>query len=300
MQRYHAIKDKHKKTIQRQASKIIGARIANPDYEDPQKLFSAQQNLSQSTSSITSSKSGSHDVDFDTPDDLDLTINENEVLTEFDRRLHQKYESPKSSQSLKSEAISCDSNLNISSGSSHWHHQSGEGYYESILEKNLTEQSVERCDSFRTTSTTKFKYSTKEHIEDDSSHLKSEISKTVAHSTVRTGSPLLGRRGVFRPTKAPPPVPQKPPKFTQHTDNNSNTSDVSRKDQTETKVVVNETSTTKTITNAKNTFVGKFSSETRNITSKFSSENLDDNELSEKVMSVEQKGWVKTVVGRFE
>ncbi|KAK9700646.1 RhoGEF domain [Popillia japonica] len=206
LQKYHAIRDRHKKIVINQVSKIIGARIANPDYEDPQKLFCSISSLNNSMSSIASYKSESHDIEFDVPDDFDMTINENEVLTEFDKRLQINNneacsEVDISSQRVVEEEITVHnqrivSQLNVSNSS-----QNSDSYYESLMEDTLNETDLGRCDSFRVSSD--INKSTNVAVpkcEDNNETISSVISKMD-----------LNRKFV-RPSKAPPPIPAKPSK----------------------------------------------------------------------------------------
>ncbi|XP_066148186.1 uncharacterized protein [Euwallacea fornicatus] len=95
-------------------SKSTGEKLANPDYVDPQTLFVNSRNNSQASLSLDSGvASGSFDVaDDDIIGRLDMSLNEKEVLKEFEKRL--------------------------SEGSSR--HSPSDSYYESLLEDSLIDE----------------------------------------------------------------------------------------------------------------------------------------------------------------
>ncbi|XP_022915912.2 uncharacterized protein [Onthophagus taurus] len=263
IQKYHAIKERHRRSSSKQASKAaIGARIANPDYEDPQKIFASMNSLNQSTISIASSKTESEDIDFEAPEELDMTINEHEVLTEFDRRLRENECSrfsctvtAVSSQSITeiSTILSHNSNTVTRSSSEilNSSQNSDDSYYESILEKNLNDDNVERCDSFRVSGASRPEF----------------LKKNIVRCSSTNNSPLFERKSLQRPTKAPPPIPAKPLKFTTNTE-------------------LTNQSTLKSTNTIKSNFL-----ESTATTESF---------LNGNSRRSQSKGWVKTVVGRFE
>lgn len=125
---------KTKSPTYKQGSKSMGAKIANPDYADPQKLFpnplEANTHTAEPTNLMISDL------------DMDMTINETEVLKELDKRLSQN-----------SQISLCKSSHNDSSNSKEIFNSShnSDSYYESLLEKSLNdeEKNIEKSDSFR-------------------------------------------------------------------------------------------------------------------------------------------------------
>lgn len=235
-----------------QNSKNTGERIANPDYVDPQKFI-----LNSSRSSLVQDKE-----DSDTLERLDMTINENDVLTEIENRLQKSMSLDDTGQikqcsflSSRSEQFE-HSSLSISSFNSS---QNDDSYYESILDDNLVEEYVKnesgvlvlKQDSFRSTEN---KYILKQNQTNSGETAKLNIS------TSKSDSRISERRAIKRPNKAPPPIPVKPT----HLKNGH-------------KIGTNETIKT-------------------NIIEDNSKEICEEN-LSE---AVPTKSWVKAMVGRFE
>lgn len=285
LQKYHAIRDRHKKTVINQVSKIIGARIANPDYEDPQKLFSSISSLNNSTSSIASTKSVSPEIEFEVPNDFDMTINENEVLTEFNKRLQTNIEEVtdnvvSSSQIMfetQSSVHSHDTNIDVNVSNSS---QSFDSYYESLLEDKLNEKDLERCDSFRVSSN-----------DVHASPLKSEDNTNINKSYSKSET----NKKILRPCKAPPPIPVKP---TKHIGNSS----YSKRDIKETlnkTTVLNKTLDSNSISQSSYMYrsLSKLNTTKDEDTNEINTEHTSTTDTSEIIQS---KGWVKTVIGRFE
>lgn len=171
VQRFRAIiseeqRRSRKMPTYKQGSKSMGAKIAQPDYADPQKLFRSTQTLAaEEKFSSTQTLAVEEKSNFET---LDLSINEKEVLScgdrvslEFEKRLHS------SSQDV----------LNSS--------QNSDSYYERLMEKNLND--------FDTTP-------------------KPAAALQRLEGETKDKEPVQpkDRRYVKRPTKAPPPIPSKP------------------------------------------------------------------------------------------
>lgn len=218
-----------------------------------------------------------------------MTINENEVLTEFDKRLQTSIDDC-SGAIISSQCISAtsttvhnqntDSHLDVSNSS-----QNSDSYYESLLEDTLSEKQLERCDSFRVSTDLKKDNQTaldsKGNTETNKSCIinKLEISKTI-----------------LRPSKAPPPIPAKPikPILDNYISN--------KKDSIE---IVNNAAILKkkeifnTIIQSSQTRLSestKFINTTRDMMYQKSTKEVNNptNEI------IQSKGWVKTVIGRFE
>ncbi|CAH0547718.1 unnamed protein product [Brassicogethes aeneus] len=161
-------------SVHRMGSRSTGEKLAHPDYADPQKLFANSRNSSQVSLSAETDFMGEKEH-------LDLSINENDVLKEIEKRLQ-------------------STNFELNGGSSHKKvnssHNQNSDYYESILDKNLTEEYVKdangkliaKQDSFSNGDNKaiyKMKYSSQNIIKKDSFSIK-------------------------RPNRAPPPIPTKP------------------------------------------------------------------------------------------
>uniref|UniRef100_A0A1Y1KCR1 DH domain-containing protein n=1 Tax=Photinus pyralis TaxID=7054 RepID=A0A1Y1KCR1_PHOPY len=117
VQRFRAIISEEQKrtgkpTVLGKRSENIGARIAHPDYADPQKLFRSSQSLSQSD--LTDDLMGHCE-------NLDLSISETEVLS-YGERVKKEFEESRANSSQD-----CNSS------------QNSDSYYERLLEKNLNE-----------------------------------------------------------------------------------------------------------------------------------------------------------------
>ncbi|KAK4873112.1 hypothetical protein RN001_015141 [Aquatica leii] len=218
-------------------SENIGARIAHPDYADPQKLFRASQHLSQS------------DLQLDDEDlmgnceALDLSINEKEVLS-YGEKVKKEFE-----ESIGANCSSHEKPRNNFNSS-----QNCDSYYERLLEKNLNDgcdgKNAERSASFNNASQPKV---------------------------------------IKRPTKAPPPIPVKPTRLL-----NPSMSETSKENI--------ENSNNKTATGEHNFHTGRrriFVSKGVYDVSPDNDLHKDDNELTS-AQPVNSKGWVKTIVGRFE
>lgn len=195
LQRFRAmISEEQRRNVKlptyKQGSKSMGAKIANPQYADPQKLFASTSQINLQEEEETR-KQQHVDIDVNDligePEVIDLSLNESEVMNEFDRRLRISREdsnitdtgqlSPTNKKAstltkiptmpqITTTSFSGDSTVNI------------ESYYENILDKNLSsdgETTEEFCDR-----NTPFK------------------SKEIRRSLIK------------RPTKAPPPIPVKP------------------------------------------------------------------------------------------
>lgn len=271
----------------------MGAKIANPDYEDPHKLFNCTPTSSQLslTHNIPETQKIIEDADVNAEPDLDMSISEHEVLTEFEKRWENTKQLPnpvdtgqnfsqnltKSSQCEKSASLSkiCDDNsskvIKECSSSDVFSSQNLDSYYESIFEKNLNGVNVERNDSFLS--------------------CKSETTQK------KTEVKLLKR-----PNKAPPPIPTKPFKLTQNklveaiNENNSyfknnitSHSNILRKSSSQSNGdKFSYKKVTTTFTKSDNNISAKSCSITQQST---------NNAFSEEVNT---KGWVKTIINRFE
>lgn len=111
----------------KQGSKSMGEKIANQDYADPSKLFTASRNPSELNLSTVEVE----EEEFDVIEKLDLTINESDVFKELEKRLKFVEE-----QGVKS-SQSCNCNFTDVSISSS---QSAECFYETIMERKLDEE----------------------------------------------------------------------------------------------------------------------------------------------------------------
>lgn len=220
----------------KQGSKSMGAKIAQPDYADPQKLFRSTQTLAaEEKFSSTQTLAVEEKSNFET---LDLSINEKEVLScgdrvslEFEKRLHS------SSQDV----------LNSS--------QNSDSYYERLMEKNLNDFDAN----------TPNPAAGLQRLEGET-----KDSEPVQHKD---------RRYVKRPTKAPPPIPSKPARLL--TTNSSSFSE-------------NCSATNgNTITACDNKF-------NKSATKPLAPSPPRRIEGAAIKTTTSSKGWVKTVVGRFE
>lgn len=272
LQKFRALLSEEQKNKQcgltyKQTSKSIGARIANPDYEDPHRLlFTSTPTSSQSSLSLYPEEIKINE-DFDLigePEALDMSLNENDVLTIFEKRLKETKESDItnsvdagqniSSHYQKSVSLSeiCgnDNNYIITcerSNSDIFSSQNSDSYYESILENKLNGVNIARNGSFRT--------STNEE----------EISNNQT-----TNNKISHEKLLKRPNKAPPPIPTKP----------------------------------KFLTNVYTTFNVKkeyFNNKQTQITTRDNnSVSLNRTMLGEENAFRDSKGWVKTMVERFD
>ncbi|KAF5304632.1 hypothetical protein FQR65_LT07914 [Abscondita terminalis] len=139
VQRFRAIiSEEHQKRIAtstpakiytKRRSENIGARIAHPDYADPQKLF----RTSQPDLQLDSLEYLMGDCEA-----LDLSINEKEVLS-YGEMVKKEFE----------ESIGANQSSHEKSGDDFNSSQNSDSYYERLLEKNLNENcNVERNSSF--------------------------------------------------------------------------------------------------------------------------------------------------------
>lgn len=162
----------------------MGEKIANQDYADPTKLFTASRNPSELNLSAVEVEEVE---EFELMEKLDLTINESDVLEEIEKRLQLvdtgQDESVKSSQSCNCSFTDLVRENGVSSS------QSAECFYETIMEKKLDEE----VDS-----------NVKKRVESFSDN------KDIQHNKVH----------LKRPNKAPPPVPAKPKGLSSISNNN--------------------------------------------------------------------------------
>ncbi|KAL3284502.1 hypothetical protein HHI36_018661 [Cryptolaemus montrouzieri] len=234
-----------------------GERIANPDYVDPQKFF-----LKSSRNSLIQDKTNGQNLLLDEPERLDMTINENDVLTEIDNRL-QKSISVDSDQRFSLLSSHSKKLEESSSSLNSFNSSQNDSYYESILDDRLVEEYVKdgsgtlvlKQDSFRSTHS---KYEVKQDRNEDNSTdgMKKESSISISTSEKKVSEK---RTVIRRPNKAPPPVPIKPVHL-------SNGLNITKKDKIENCKVDNES----------------------------------DNNQPEPVSNNSNKSWVKAMVGRFE
>ncbi|XP_045461885.1 pleckstrin homology domain-containing family G member 3 isoform X2 [Harmonia axyridis] len=180
-----------------QHSRSTGERIANPEYVDPQKFI-----LNSSRSSLIQDK-----VDdlLDEPERLDMTINEDDVMTEIENRLQKSLSLNDTGQLEK---FGCVSSLSISSFNSS---QNDDSYYESILDDRLVEEYdrdssgelILKQDSFRSTEN--------RYISRQNQTAKTESTTKSTICTSKSEGRLFERKTMIkRPNKAPPPIPVKP------------------------------------------------------------------------------------------
>ncbi|XP_057653823.1 uncharacterized protein LOC130892421 isoform X4 [Diorhabda carinulata] len=181
----HIMTEEQKRTqkfpVYQQGSKRMGEKIAHPDYVDPQKLFLGSANCSQVD--LTEYKIEDCDI-LGEPEQLDLSICEKDVLNELEKRLNGGSSVPDTGQTLNS-----SHSLNSS--------QISDSYYENILEDSLKEEYVE--DSTGKLVAKQDSFSSNE--EKQKPNQKSLFDK---------------RPAIKRPTKAPPPIPQKPARLSQN------------------------------------------------------------------------------------
>ncbi|XP_063911030.1 uncharacterized protein LOC135128111 isoform X2 [Zophobas morio] len=259
--------------LHKQGSKSMGEKIAHPDYVDPQKLFANSCSSSRTNLNVELTECEI----MAEPERLDMTINENEVLNEFEKRL---------TSSTKPVSDTGQDMLNSSSHSEHKleHENSSENvinssqnsdsYYESILEDSLVEEYtkdengklVAKQDSFRSQENSFYIQKCKVS-ERETSQIKTlrEINSNSNNTTEK----------IKRPTKAPPPIPTKPSRLVSSTKSTSS--------------VVMSTETIKSgATKCKKIYI-----EQNNRTSQNCSR-------ESKNINVSEKSWVKTMVGRFE
>lgn len=155
----------------------MGEKIANPDYVDPQKFFKS----SRSTVSLDQTD---HNDLMGQREELDMTINEDDVLSELDKRL---------SVSTNNSDEQSSPNNNRNSENKHGSSQNSVDncYYERLLDSSLKEEYhqdqngrlVVKQDSFNS----------------DSRYVFVKRSFEEKHTKL-----------IRRPTNAPPPIPVKP------------------------------------------------------------------------------------------
>lgn len=196
LQRFRAILNedgRSKLPTHKLGSKSMGAKIANPDYADPQKILlvaTEPRSISNSPSTSTTTLPSKDNLeDFVLPRNIDM--NEAEVLRELDRRLSQQPTasngqrmtsspktptSPTSPTSPMSPISPNPAHVFATVASSH------DCYYEHLLDKRLTEEEsrIEKSDSFRSNAG-----------DDCRPH-------------------IMRKPEMKRPVKAPPPIPAKP------------------------------------------------------------------------------------------
>lgn len=197
-------------TIWKQSSKNTGEKLANPDYVDPQKFF-----LSSSRSNLTLNHSD-NDMMGEEPERLDMTINEDDVLTEIENRLKQ------SDLNLNSNVEAINSSVNIPEISLDASLDSSQcdSYYESILDDRLGDEYVRdefgklilKQDSFRSEKTY---ISTRRPKTVESELMKSpknefQIIDFSCQYSSEHRPKSLEKKPLRRPTNAPPPIPAKP------------------------------------------------------------------------------------------
>ncbi|XP_050517497.1 uncharacterized protein LOC126892103 isoform X1 [Diabrotica virgifera virgifera] len=180
LQRIRHIMSEEQKRIQKypirkQGSKSMGEKIAHPDYVDPQKLFLGSASCSQID--LSQDKNEESDI-LGEPEQLDLSINEKDVLNEWEKRLN-------------GGTTVSDTGQDHNSSHSFISSQSSDSYYEKILDDSLKE----------------------EYIKDSTGKLvakQDSFSSNEDRSSLNQKFLLDRRPMVKRPTKAPPPIPQKP------------------------------------------------------------------------------------------
>ncbi|XP_049819706.1 pleckstrin homology domain-containing family G member 1 isoform X3 [Aethina tumida] len=254
----------------KQGSKSMGEKIANPDYEDPQKLFLHSRNSSQVN--LTSESQNEVDCDLGERVELDLSINENDVLKEIEKRLQTSTNISDTgqitinNQSSQSEESFTKSKFNSS--------QNSDSYYESILDKSLTEEYVKDSNGKMVIKSDSFSSNENKLIY----HMKYNSLKNV--TVIKKDSFLENKSSFKRPTKAPPPIPAKPTiKVSNGTnDLNSNCSNNSSEENKSDKL-----NSTETINNSSNISCNRTFLHNQNGST-----------------SVTTTSWVKTVVNRFE
>lgn len=173
LQRFRAIISEEQKRngklpTYKQGSKSMGEKIANQDYADPAKLFATSRNPSELNLSTVEVEE-EEEEEFEK---LDLTINESDVLREFEKRLEVV---DTGQEEEGDEGVKSSQSCNCISSS-----QSAECFYETIMERKLDEE----VDS-----------TVKKRVESFSDN-----NTIVMHNKI----PLK------RPNKAPPPIPAKP------------------------------------------------------------------------------------------
>jgi hypothetical protein len=270
--------EKHtsKYPLHKQGSKSMGEKIAHPDYADPQKLF-----VNSCCSSRTNLNVELTECDIMTePEHLDMTISEKEVLNEFEKRLNNDSTKPvpDTGQNLsngsgqnENDTLEDESAENVINNSS----QNSDSYYESILEKNLVEEYTKDENGRLVAKQDSFKGNENCFYVQKLKVLERETSQVKTLREVN-GNSVEKKSAIKRPTKAPPPIPTKPSRLVFSTKNISNV------------IMSTETITSGTTTNCKKLYI-----EQNNKT------NQNENHESRNV-SVSERSWVKTMVGRFE
>jgi hypothetical protein len=270
--------EKHtsKYPLHKQGSKSMGEKIAHPDYADPQKLF-----VNSCCSSRTNLNVELTECDIMTePEHLDMTISEKEVLNEFEKRLNNDSTKPvpDTGQNLsngsgqnENDTLEDESAENVINNSS----QNSDSYYESILEKNLVEEYTKDENGRLVAKQDSFKGNENCFYVQKLKVLERETSQVKTLREVN-GNSVEKKSAIKRPTKAPPPIPTKPSRLVLSTKNISNV------------IMSTETITSGTTTNCKKLYI-----EQNNKT------NQNENHESRNV-SVSERSWVKTMVGRFE
>lgn len=279
----------------KQNSKSIGARIANPDYEDPHRLFTSTPSSSQSSLTIFNDDRktnededliGEHEV-------LDMSLNESDVLTEFEKRLKETKECEtnsvdtgqnlsqnvsKSSHYEKSASLSqrCDEGYKETcerSNSDIFSSQNSDSYYESILEKKLNGVNIARNGSFKSSTN-----------DEDFKSSNNQTKNNFCNGKV--SHPKL----LKRPNKAPPPIPTKP-KFL------ASTCTSVKKEYFSNSILRNSKSLeiTNRISDSYEHIITTDNNSVALNATTLQQENSFDEEFNPN-----SKGWVKTIINRFE
>lgn len=299
-------KKNNKLPIYKQGSKSMGAKLANPDYADPQKIFPT---CSASQISLCSqTKTEIQDL-IGEPEDLDLSLNENEVLTEFDRRLKITKEISNTQpvndtgQNSTKESSRLIKNFNINettlstSKSDEFpkrhsqifnSSQSLDSYYECLMEKKLDEA-----------------------CEDDFSENFGSCTVDLSGNLENSGNvsnKIKQRKNtvIKRPIKAPPPIPIKPARLSNnfksinnsnHLQNvNSNNIDNNLQSVNEYCTIIDNNIKNREFIQKNITEIKTKSSLSNSTTYNF----ICEKHTSESITQTSTKGWVKTIVGRFE
>lgn len=188
--------------VYKQGSKSMGEKIANPDYADPHKFFTSSRQSSRVNLSLEDQDQHEDNDIMGEPELLDLTINENEVLNEFDKRLKGSTNEYDTGQKFHISSLSTTkSEISLSSS------QNSDSYYESILEDSLKEEYVKDASGKLVAKQDSFSSN------ESKVHYTQKLFEKQCN--VLAGKPSV----IKRPNKAPPPIPQKPTRLFANTNN---------------------------------------------------------------------------------
>lgn len=307
VQKFRALLSEESKNKQstsyKQNSKNIGARIANPDYEDPHRLFTSTPTSSQSSLVIYHDDGKRNDYDNLIDDEhltLDMSLNENDVLTEFDKRLKESKEIETNcfdtGQSMSQSNVSKSSHYQKSISLSHisgdidnakcersnsdiFSSQNSDSYYENILEKKLNGVNIARNGSFKTSTND-------DEINESNNQMQININNN-NNANVKVSQARL----LKRPNKAPPPIPTKPKFLT-----NVCTTTVTVKKEYNSILKTNSTLET----NKMETYEQNLTMDNNKSVALNMDKNVQQPHHFLDGFNPNSKGWVKTIINRFE